>query len=171
MAFQAKLLSHYDFHSHTVWLWNFPKCCSTSALCKLFWDEYCFNYKQKATVKAPHFNFWTKRVLIVSVSDTRDIAFYRCYSLKGPILNAGPSANFLIVDHPKGDHNEREFKRLIVGRILDQLEKSFKTREASCKLSTIKYNIIKTWPSQNIIWNNSSIQIGPLARIEKQAVP
>ena len=31
---------------------------------------------------------------------------------------------FSVVDHPKEDHNEREFKRLIIGRILDQLEKS-----------------------------------------------
>ena len=23
---QAKLSSHYFFHSHRVWLWNFPKC-------------------------------------------------------------------------------------------------------------------------------------------------
>ena len=31
---------------------------------------------------------------------------------------------FFIVDHPKEDYNEREFKRLIIGGILDQLEKS-----------------------------------------------
>ena len=31
--------------------------------------------------------------------------------LKGPILKAGPfEEQFLIVDHPKEDHNEREFK-------------------------------------------------------------
>ena len=39
------------FQSHTVWLWNFPKCCSNSALCNWSWDKYCFNYKQKAVVK------------------------------------------------------------------------------------------------------------------------
>ena len=48
--------------------------------------------------------------------------------VKGPILNAAPSENFLIVKHPNEDHNEREFKCLIKGGILDQLEKSSKTR-------------------------------------------
>ena len=76
---------------------------------------------------------------------------------KGPILNAGPSENFLILDHPKEDHNEQEFKRLIINGILDQLDKSLKTREASYKLSITKYNSISTWPSQNILWNSSSI--------------
>ena len=33
------------------------------------------------------------------------------------------------MDHPKKDHNEREFEHLIIGRILDQLEKFSKTRE------------------------------------------
>ena len=67
--------------------------------------------------------------------------------------------NFLIVDHPKEEHNERGFKRLIIGGILEQLEKSSKTRKASYKWSTIKYNSINTWTSQNILWNNSSIQL------------
>ena len=31
-------------------------------------------------------------------------------SEKGPILNAGPFEKFLVVYHPKEDHNEREFK-------------------------------------------------------------
>ena len=39
-------------------------------------------------------------------------------------MNAGPSEKFLIVDHPKEDYNEREFKRLIICGILDLLEKS-----------------------------------------------
>ena len=43
---------------------------------------------------------------------------------KGPVLIAGSSEEFLIVDHLKEDHKEREFKRLIIGGILDQLEKS-----------------------------------------------
>ena len=30
---------------------------------------------------------------------------------KGPIINAGPAEGFLIVDHPKVDHTEWEFKR------------------------------------------------------------
>ena len=52
--------------------------------------------------------------------------------------------NFLIVDHPKEEHNERGFKRLIIGGILEQLGKSSKTRKASYKWSTIKYNSINT---------------------------
>ena len=67
--------------------------------------------------------------------------------------------NFLIVDHSKEEHNERGFKRLIIGGILEQLGKSSKTRKASYKWSTIKYNSINTWTSQNILWNNSSIQM------------
>ena len=51
MAFQAKLLSQDVFQSHAVWLWNFPKCYSISALYHLFWDEYCSNYKQKGIAK------------------------------------------------------------------------------------------------------------------------
>ena len=60
------------------------------------------------------------------------------------ILNAGPSENFLIVKHPRKDHSERGFKRLIVGGILDQQERSSKTREASFKWSTVKYSSINT---------------------------
>ena len=48
------------------------------------------------------------------------------------------------LDHPKEDHNEQEFKRLIINGILDQLDKSLKTREASYKLSITKYNSIST---------------------------
>ena len=51
MAFQAKLPSHHAFQSHTIWLLKFLNLCSNSALCDLFWDEYCFSYKQKATIK------------------------------------------------------------------------------------------------------------------------
>ena len=39
------------------------------------------------------------------------------------------------------------------------MEKSCKTREASCKWSTIKCNVINTRPSPNILRNNSSIQL------------
>ena len=73
--------------------------------------------------------------------------------------------NFLIVDHPKEEHNERGFKRLIIGGILEQLEKSSKTRKASYKWSTIKYNSINTWTSQNILWNNSSIQMQSTGKV------
>ena len=30
---------------------NVPAKVQTPALCNLFWNEYCFNYKQKTTVK------------------------------------------------------------------------------------------------------------------------
>ena len=45
MAFQAKLLSPYIFQSYET----FQRVASI--LHDLFWDEYCFNYKQKTTVK------------------------------------------------------------------------------------------------------------------------
>ena len=48
-------------------------------------------------------------------------------------LKPRSSENFLIVDHPQEDHNEQEFKRLIIGGILDQMESSSKTREISSK--------------------------------------
>ena len=65
-----------------------------------------------------------------------EIDHFKLTFWKGSIINAVPSK---IVDHPKEDHNEQEFKCLIIGGILDQLEKSSKTREASYKCSTIKY--------------------------------
>ena len=47
------------------------------------------------------------------------------------MLNVGPSEKFLIVNHPKENHNEREIKLQIIGGFLDLLKKSSKTREAS----------------------------------------
>ena len=46
------------------------------------------------------------------------------------IPNSGPAEKFLIVDHPKEDHHEREFKRVILGEVLDLLKKLSRTREA-----------------------------------------
>ena len=57
---------------------------------------------------------------------------------------AGRSEIFLIVYNPNEDYSEQEFKCLITGGILDQLEMSSKTREASYKWSTVKYNGINT---------------------------
>ena len=51
--------------------------------------------------------------------------------LRRPLLKARPSENFLFVDHPKEDHNEREFKPLIIDEILDLPKRSSKTKEAS----------------------------------------
>ena len=45
------------------------------------------------------------------------------------------------MDHPKEDHNEREFKPLIKGEILELPKKSSKTREASI-VSGPQLNII-----------------------------
>ena len=71
------------------------------------------------------------------------------------------------MDHPKEDHNERDFKHLIIGGILDLLEKSSKTREASYKWSTalLILDILKIF-SEVIVASKR----GPLARIEKQAM-
>ena len=57
------------------------------------------------------------------------------------ILNGRPSEKFLFVDHPKEDHNEREFKSLIIDEILDLPKKSSQTKEAP----------ILTGPQLNII--------------------
>ena len=89
----------------------------------------------------PHFNFWTKQDPIVSVLNIKDIAFYGCLKIirtrnftiftlhatifeqltgafhffklhrRNKALHIGPSEKFLIVEHPKQDHNEGEFKR------------------------------------------------------------
>ena len=62
---------------------------------------------------------------------------------KGPILNAGPSEKVIFVDHSKEDHNEQEFKPIIIGGILDLPKKSSKTRDR--KWSTIKYQYWNFW--------------------------
>ena len=46
--------------------------------------------------------------------------------MKGPILNATPTEKFLFVEHPKEDHNEREFKRYINDGILDLMKSPLK---------------------------------------------
>ena len=71
------------------------------------------------------------------------------------------------MDHPKEDHNEREFKHLIIGGILDLLEKSSKIREASYKWFTTLsiLDFLKIF-SQAIVTSKR----GPLARITKQSM-
>ena len=73
------------------------------------------------------------------------------------------------MDHPKEEDNEREFKRLIIGEILDQLEKS-QTREASYKWSTFKYNSMKAYLPKTFSEIIVASKCGALARIEKQVV-
>ena len=57
------------------------------------------------------------------------------------MFDAGPYEKFLFVDHPKEDHNEREFKSYIIGKILDVPKNSSKIREASI-ISGPQLNII-----------------------------
>ena len=59
---------------------------------------------------------------------------------KGPIGVTGTSEEFLFVDHSKEDHNEKDFKRYIIGEILNLQ-----------KRSTIKYNGINNGTSENIL--------------------
>ena len=90
---------------------------------------------------------------------------------KGPILNAWSSKNFLFVDHPNEDHNEWEFKPLIIARILDVPKKSSTTREASV-ISGPQLNIMTSILELLKIYIEIIIasKCVPLARIEKQAV-
>ena len=83
------------------------------------------------------------------------------------IFNAGSFGKLLIVDHLKEDHNERDFIHLIIVGIMDLLKKSSKTREASCKWSTILsiMDLLKIF-SEVIVASKRD----PLARIEKQAI-
>ena len=64
-------------------------------------------------------NLW--RLFIFS-DCIREIDHFTLDFLKRSSNNGGPSEKFLIVDHPKEDHNEREFKHLIIDGILDLLE-------------------------------------------------
>ena len=72
---------------------------------------------------------------------------------------------FIIVDHLKEDHNEREFKHLIISQILDLVERSAKTSEALYKWSTtlLILHLLKMF-SKVILASRRS----PLAKIEKQ---
>ena len=71
------------------------------------------------------------------------------------------------MDHQKEDHDERELKYLTIGRILDLLKKSSKTREASYKWSTTLsiLDLLKIF-SEVIVPSKRD----PPARIEKHAM-
>ena len=68
------------------------------------------------------------------LNNLRQLFFFSSYKWKRS-FHVGPSEKVrylsleLIVDHPKEDHHEKEFKRYIIGGILDQ-KKSCKIREA-----------------------------------------
>ena len=70
------------------------------------------------------------------------------------------------LDHQKEDHDEREFKYLIIGRILDLLKKSSKTREAPYKWSTTLSILDLKIFSEVIVPSKRD----PPARIEKHAM-
>ena len=75
------------------------------------------------------------------------------------------------MEHPKENHNEREFKRQIIGEILDQPRKSSKTREASI-ISGPQLNIIASILEPLKIFSEVIVasKCGPLAIIAKQTV-
>ena len=75
------------------------------------------------------------------------------------------------MNYPKEDHNEREFKHLIIGEILDLPKESSETREASIisgpqlSITTLILELLKIF-SEVIV----ASKYGPLARIEKQSM-
>ena len=82
---------------------------------------------------------------------------------------AGPSEEFLIVEHPKEDHNEREFKRLIMAESWTNWKslKQEKHHKRGPHLNIIAsiLGLLKTF-SEIIV----ASKCDPLARIGKQAV-
>ena len=74
------------------------------------------------------------------------------------------------MDHPKEDHNDREFKLLVIRENLDLPKKSSKGREASIirhpqlKVIASILELLKIF-SEVIL----ASKCGPLVRIEKQA--
>ena len=71
------------------------------------------------------------------------------------------------MDHLNEDHNKREFKHLIIGGILDLLEKFSKTREVSYTWSTTLSILDLLKVLSEVI---GASKRGPPARIEKQAI-
>ena len=101
-------------------------------------QRYCFLrvFRNYADRKSNNFyrvcyNFWTTYGVVFIFSNyIREKITPRWTFWKSSILTAEPSGKLLIVDHPKENHNEQEFKRQIIGGILDLLKKSAKTIEA-----------------------------------------
>ena len=58
------------------------------------------------------YNFWTIYTSFFIFSNYKEKQIISRWTFwKGPILSAGPSEKFLIVDHPKEGHNEQGLKR------------------------------------------------------------
>ena len=87
------------------------------------------------------------------------------------VKRSDTSEKFLIVDHSKEDHSEREFKCQAIGGILELPKKSSKTREASI-VSGSQLNAIAS--TMDLLKKFSEVTVaskcGPKARIEKQAM-
>ena len=90
---------------------------------------------------------------------------------KSPILNAGPTEKFLIVDHPKEDHNEPEFKHQIISRNPGPTEKVLYNKRC-IHISGLRINIIALILELLEILSEVIVGsiCGPLSRIEKQAI-
>ena len=75
------------------------------------------------------------------------------------------------MDHPKENHNEREFELQIIGRILDLPKRSYKTREASI-ISGPHLNIIGSMLETLKIFSEVIVasKCDLLAKIEKEAM-
>ena len=75
------------------------------------------------------------------------------------------------MNHPKEDHNQREFKSYIIDRILDLPKKNSTTREAliisspHLKITAPILKLLKIWRKLIV-----ASTCGSLARIEKQAI-
>ena len=123
---------------------------------KRYWFLRVFRNYTDQNFFLPYIQFLNNLWRLFIFSNYIEVEHFKLDLLKR--YDAGASENFLIVNHPKEDHNEHQFKRSIIDGILDQLGKSSKTKEASCKWSTIQYNSINTRHSQNILWSDSSIQ-------------
>ena len=141
----------------------------TSAIL-LFTDVRKLHGPEISQVYRVCYNFWKICGGIFS-NYIGEINHFTLDLLKRSDTYAGPSEKFLFVDHPKEDHNEREFKPPIIGEILDLPKKSSKTRETSI-ISGPQLNIIASLLELLKIFSEVIVtsKCGPLARIEKQAM-
>ena len=83
------------------------------------------------------------------------------------VKRSDTSEKFLIVDHSKEDHSEREFKCQAIGGILELPKKSSKTIVSGSQLNAIAstMDLLKKFSEVTV-----ASKCGPKARIEKQAM-